>query len=83
MMKKSVIAIDGPAGAGKSTIAKMAGSKKVKDILIDRKIPAEDRDKIPLICDEKGIIWIAGIQQDNNYLVNKNSKHILYLKLKK
>ena len=58
----------------------MTGSKKVKDILIDRKIPAEDRDKIPLICDEKGIIWIAGIQQDNNYLVNKNSKHILYLK---
>lgn len=61
----------------------MTGSKKVKDILIDRKIPAEDRDKIPLVCDEKGIIWIAGIQQDNNYLVNKNSKHILYLKLKK
>ena len=23
----------------------MTGSKKVKDILIDRKIPAEDRDK--------------------------------------
>lgn len=28
-MKKSVIAIDGPAGAGKSTIAKMA-AKKIK-----------------------------------------------------
>ena len=26
-MKKSVIAIDGPAGAGKSTIAKMAAIK--------------------------------------------------------
>ena len=26
-MKKSVIAIDGPAGAGKSTIAKMAAKK--------------------------------------------------------
>lgn len=60
----------------------MQGSKKIKDILIDRKIPAKDRDKIPLICDEKGIIWIAGIQQDAHYLINKDSKHILYLKLK-
>lgn len=30
----------------------------------------------------KEIIWIAGIQQNANYLVNKDSKHILYLKLK-
>lgn len=60
----------------------MIGSKKIKDILIDNKIPAEDRDKIPLICDENEIIWIAGIQQNANYLVNKDSKHILYLKLK-
>jgi cytidylate kinase len=34
MMKKSVIAIDGPAGAGKSTIAKMA-AKKLNYIYID------------------------------------------------
>ena len=33
-MKKSVIAIDGPAGAGKSTIAKMA-AKKLNYIYID------------------------------------------------
>ena len=33
-MKKSVIAIDGPAGAGKSTIAKMA-AKKLIYIYID------------------------------------------------
>lgn len=60
----------------------MQGSKKIKDIFIDNKIPAKDRNKIPLICDEKDIIWIAGVQQDAHYLVNKDSKHILYLKLK-
>lgn len=61
----------------------MNGHKKVKDILIDYKIPIEERKKIPLICDEQGIIWIAGIQQDAHYLVDEHSKHILYLKLKK
>lgn len=61
----------------------MSGSKKVKDILIDRKISVDERNKIPLICDEQGILWIAGVQQDSHYLVDEHSKHILYLKLKK
>lgn len=59
----------------------MDGSKKVKNIFIDNKIPANLRPHIPLICDERGIIWIAGMQQDKHYLVDKHSKHILYLKI--
>lgn len=59
------------------------GTKKVKDIFIDRKIPAKFRDTVPLVCDERGIIWIAGIQQDNYYTLNENSKNIIYLSLKK
>ena len=61
----------------------MQGNKKLKDIFIDKKIPVELRDKIPLVCDEQGIIWIAGIQQSDFYIVNKYSKHIIYLNLKK
>ena len=61
----------------------MQGNKKLKDIFIDKKIPVELRDKIPLVCDEQGIIWIAGIQQSDFYTVNKHSKHIIYLNLKK
>ena len=59
----------------------MSGSKKVKNIFIDNKIPAALRSHVPLICDERGIIWIAGIQQDKHYLVDEQSKHILYLKI--
>ena len=58
------------------------GTKKVKDIFIDRKIPAKQRDSVPLVCDERGIIWIAGVQQDSYYILNKDSKNIIYLSLK-
>lgn len=59
----------------------MNGSKKIKDIFIDNKIPAPLRSHIPLVCDEQGIIWIAGVQQDVHYLVDENSKRIFYLKI--
>ncbi|HJF84891.1 MAG TPA: tRNA lysidine(34) synthetase TilS [Megamonas hypermegale] len=60
----------------------MNGTKKVKDIFIDRKIPAKLRDSVPLVCDGRGIIWIAGVQQDNYYALNKDSKNIVYLSIK-
>jgi tRNA(Ile)-lysidine synthase len=38
----------------------MKGTKKLKKFFIDLKIPAIERDEIPLLCDEKGIIWVVG-----------------------
>ncbi len=34
---------------------------KLKRILSDKKIPQDLRDRIPLICDENGVIWAPGI----------------------
>ncbi|MEI6209120.1 MAG: tRNA lysidine(34) synthetase TilS [Desulfuromonadales bacterium] len=39
----------------------MSGSKKVKDIFIDRKIPSSDRRNIPLLFCNDELIWIAGV----------------------
>lgn len=36
------------------------GTKKVKDLLIDAKVPRRRRDHIPIVEDQKGIIWIVG-----------------------
>jgi tRNA(Ile)-lysidine synthetase-like protein len=38
----------------------LGGTKKVQDILVDRKVPFEERDHLPLICDDIGILWIPG-----------------------
>jgi tRNA(Ile)-lysidine synthase len=38
------------------------GEKKVKEILIDRKIPRDDRWGRPVVCDASGaILWIPGV----------------------
>ncbi len=40
------------------------GSKKVKDVFIDEKVPRKDRDRWPLIVDAKGeVLWIIGLKK--------------------
>ena len=40
------------------------GSKSLKKLFIDRKIPASRRDRIPVIADEQGILGVYGIGTD-------------------
>ncbi len=37
------------------------GRKSLKKLFIDRKIPAAQRDRIPVVCDERGILTVYGI----------------------
>lgn len=42
----------------------MNGSKKVKDIFIDEKVPLSKRDSWPIVTDAVGnIIWIPGLKK--------------------
>ena len=43
------------------TIRLPGGSRSLKKLFIDRKIPAGQRDSIPILCDEAGILGIPGI----------------------
>lgn len=58
----------------------MNGSKKVKDYFIDKKIPREYRDEIPLLVDNENIIWIVGHGLSNLYRVTKSTEKILEIK---
>ncbi|HEV7486872.1 MAG TPA: tRNA lysidine(34) synthetase TilS [Thermoanaerobaculia bacterium] len=40
----------------------MAHDKKLKDLLIDRKIAATSRDRIPLLLWNGTIVWVAGVE---------------------
>lgn len=37
------------------------GTKSLKKLFIDRKIPAADRNRIPVVCDEQGILGVYNI----------------------
>ena len=48
----------------KMAVKGLNGSKKVKDIFIDKKISLESRDSWPIVLDSKGnIVWIPGIKK--------------------
>lgn len=55
----------------------MTGNKKIKDIFIDRKVPAYERDKRLIITDEANILWVEGFRIHNNYKVSASTKRIL------
>ena len=38
----------------------MTGHKKLKDFLIDEKVPRAHRDRIPLLVTPRGIAWVPG-----------------------
>jgi len=61
----------------------MKGTKKLKDYFIDRKIPRDQRDAIPLVVDESNIVWVAGYQLNDNYKVTPNTTNVLELKIYK
>ena len=43
------------------TIRLPGGTKSIKKLFIDRKIPSARRDSVPILCDEAGILGIPGI----------------------
>ena len=58
---------------------KKSGSKKIKDIFIDCKIPTSDRDTWPIVVDsEDKIIWIPGIKKSKYTKLKSDKYDIIY-----
>lgn len=60
----------------------MNGTKKLKDIMIDLKIPREERDKIPVLTDDNGIIWIVGHKMSKEYKIDETTKSVIRISVK-
>ena len=59
----------------------LKGSKKLKEYFIDEKIPREERDLMPLIADEREIIWVIGKRISENYKITPNTKNIIHIRV--
>ena len=57
----------------------MAGEKKVKSLLMEAKVPREERDRWPLVCDGAGIVWVVGLRIADGYKVGAGTKEVLKL----
>lgn len=62
--------------AGDRIFLGACGHKKVKDILIDEKVPAFLRDEIPLLLLNGKIIWVFGLRDDPSFRAQSGEAYI-------
>ncbi|MBP2684412.1 MAG: tilS, partial [Deltaproteobacteria bacterium] len=57
--------------------------KKVKEILIDRKIPRDERWGRPILCDAEGkILWIPGVLRSAHAPVTPSTRETVLLRVR-
>ncbi|MBO8164890.1 MAG: tRNA lysidine(34) synthetase TilS [Brevibacillus sp.] len=57
----------------------LSGSKKVKELMIDHKVPKHWRDRLPLVTTEDRILWVPGIRRSGHALVGKETETYIWL----
>jgi tRNA(Ile)-lysidine synthase len=66
-----------PAGLG-------GRRKKLQDLLVDRRIPRETRDFLPLVVDGQGrIVWVVGLAVAEDFRVTEPSQGVILLKARR
>jgi tRNA(Ile)-lysidine synthase len=58
--------------------------KKLQDVLVDRKVPRERRDSLPLVVDSADrIVWIVGVAVSEDFRVTEPSRGVIFLKARR
>jgi tRNA(Ile)-lysidine synthase len=55
--------------------------RRLKQLLIDAKVPRWDRDRLPLVEAEGSIVWVGGLRRGAQAAVTPDSREILELRL--
>jgi tRNA(Ile)-lysidine synthase len=61
----------------------LRGTKKVTRLLMDRKIPRSQRDRIPIVFSGGKIVWIVGLEIGESFALREQSRQALRLKLRR
>ena len=60
------------------------GGRKLQDFLVDRKVPRDDRDALPLVVDQRDrIVWVVGQAVAEDFRVTDPSQGVLLLKVRR
>ena len=46
-----------------------SGSRRLKEVLVDRRVPRAERERIPLLCVEGRIAWVPGVTIDEGFRI--------------
>ena len=64
------------------TINELMSKKKVKDYLIQEKVPRDERDDLLLLTDGSHILWVLGLRISEYYKVTNETKRILQVMIR-
>lgn len=60
-----------------------AGHKKIKQVLIDDKVPREERGSLLMLAHGSEILWLVGRRRSRRYPVTEDTKNILYFHIQR
>jgi tRNA(Ile)-lysidine synthase len=59
----------------------LGGEKKVQDIFVDAKVPASERDGVPLVCAGDQVVWVVGHCIDERFVATSKTETALLLRV--
>jgi tRNA(Ile)-lysidine synthase len=59
----------------------LPGSVKIQDLLVNRKIPREWRDSLPVVEDAEGIVWVPGFRVDHRTRITEDTETALRVEM--
>jgi tRNA(Ile)-lysidine synthase len=61
----------------------LGGEKKLQDLLVNAKVPQDQRDGVPLVCAAWGIAWVVGYRLDERARTGPDTRTVLHLRLRR
>lgn len=56
------------------------GRKKLKDFMIDEKIPRAERESLPLLADGAHVLWVYGYRISDGVKITQNTQRVLHVR---
>ena len=60
----------------------LKGSKKVFDLLSDRKVPLHKKKETPVLGCNKGIVWLIGFHLDDRFKIKNSTREMYHLQVR-
>ncbi len=57
----------------------MQGTKKIKDFLMDAKVPSSERNRIPMVVCGDEILWVIGFTTNESFKIQPQTQRCLHL----
>lgn len=61
----------------------MPGSKKLQDLFVDVKVPLAERDAVPIVRGEEGILWVVGYRLAEVARIRPEARSVLRLEFRR